>query len=435
MKLSTAAAIIATAAGTIPNGVAARSIISPLSGVNLFPRFKFEVEVNAAHANSIDGLGSLYDHSFTRAYGTASLYPDLLSQIGEKVGRDNISAAALGAVRQVQTLRLTETSPWHTDCEMDGPHRSKSLTEPERLQVGFLFLNTNEDAYFETDDGKLCTPVKKGNFVSFDGRMPHRSVVKSGHIDMIGPFLLSSDRLSSVQMLLQAATESIVPIVQDEQRQLSTDNSGNIEGKLVMGDITDREKYPVGDYFVALKASGLPPDCTTEDCAMAVAVANSRECTMKVHDSASKVLLSGELFYTTDDKGNTNGNTNGWEEELFSSSESGDSPVSLSEVFTMVNVAGGAETLSQLVPVVYLYDKEKMPIACAFLESPTDEQKETFDKLFNEAQDEDNVDSSGASDAAAADVVGGGNNGAGGVALLPQFVMSVIIMTGALVLW
>ena len=202
---------------------AARSIVSPLRGISIFPRANYHIVVDAALSNTVDGLAPLYDdddgRSHSRSYGAASVYPAFLRQIQEKVGGldididDIIKAAALDEdedkVRRVQvkvqTLRLTKTSPWHTDSEFsnyekdDGPRDSKAFTKQhDKLQVGFFLSNTNEDAYFETDDGELCIPIVEGNFVSFDGSVPHRSVVKSGHIDMIGPFLLSSQVLSSV---------------------------------------------------------------------------------------------------------------------------------------------------------------------------------------------------------------------------------------------
>ena len=60
MKLATPAAIILTAVGgSILKGATARSTVSPLSGINLFRQANYEVEVDAAHANAVDGLGSL----------------------------------------------------------------------------------------------------------------------------------------------------------------------------------------------------------------------------------------------------------------------------------------------------------------------------------------------------------------------------------------
>ena len=201
MKLSTAIIITAAVSALTP-GAVARSIVTPLSGTNLFPGANYEIDVNAAQANSIDGLGRLYGRQgLTRAYGVASLYPAFLGQIEEKVGPEMINAA-MDTVSQVQTLRLTGTSPWHTDCERDRvTQKCKTLTKNKPLQVGLFFSNTNEDAYLDTMDGELCIPIVEETFVSFDGRLPHRTVVMSGHADMVGPFSLSSDVLLNVGLV------------------------------------------------------------------------------------------------------------------------------------------------------------------------------------------------------------------------------------------
>lgn len=249
MKLSTAAIILASG-GSILKDATARSTVSQLGGINLFPQANFDVEVDAAHANSADGLGSLPLFG-RRDYGMASLRLALLSHIQQTLGTDLSNAAALGEANRVQTLRLMETSPWHTDCEMDGTQKRTS-PEKDELQVSFFFSNTNEDAYFETKDGNLCIPVVEGNFVSFNGRVPHRSVVMSGHIDMVGPFSLSSDGFVDIAMLTDEKDDAEKDDVGYgyyttsggdvvgcglSRRQLSAVNGSNIEGSLVMGDI------------------------------------------------------------------------------------------------------------------------------------------------------------------------------------------------------
>ena len=428
MKLSTSAAIILAAAGdSILKGAAARPIVSPLSGgSHLFPQANYDVEVDAAHENAVDGLGSLYGrHGLNRAYGKASISPALLSHIEQTLGTD--IAAVLGEVSQVQTLRLTKTSSWHTDCEMDGP-KKRTSSKKDQLQVGLFFSNTNKDAYFETKDGDLCIPVVEGNFVSFDGRAPHRSVVKSGHIDMVGPFSLSSDGFVNIAMmtlLLQSKVETMPPrqsFIDDgslTRRQLSAENSSNIEGGLLMGDITDREEYP-GDHFLKLNATGLPSNCTN-DCGIAIALANSRECTKDVYDSAMKVLLPNELSYSTDEEGSTNG----WFDQFFDNLEIENSPISLFEMLSMADAAVGlidSLTNTHFAPVVYLYDKEKVPVACAYLQSVTHEEKEEFDTMFNgEENDADATEDEGSDAAAAVDVAGSGS-----VAVVPKFAVSMI---------
>ena len=311
----------------------------------------------------------------------------------------------------MQTLHLTKTSSWHTDCEIGS-------IKKDELQVGFFFRNTNNDAYFETKDGDLCIPIVEGNFVSFNGRLPHRTVVMSGHIDMVGPFSLSSDVLLNVWLRSDAKAD-VVKMQSDGGRQLSAENS-DIEGSLVIGDVTDKENYP-GDNFLTLNATGLPSNCT-DDCGIAIALASSRECTEDEHDSALKVLLPSDLFYSTDE----GGNTNGWHNQFFDNLVIENSPISLTEVLSMVDAAAnliGLLNKTHVTPVVYLYDKEKVPVACAYLESLSDEEKEMFDMIFNGEEIDVHATESAPSGAAAAV---DGSNGSGSVALVPKFACSMI---------
>lgn len=198
----------------------------------------------------------------------------------------------------------------------------------------------------------------------------------------------------------------------------------------MVGDITNKEKYQF-DHVLKVNGTGLPSNCT-DDCAIAIGLAESRDCAEDIHDSALKVLLPKDLFYVTDE----GGSTNGWHKQMFNNVEREDSPISLSKVFSMVDAADVAAELIDLLtdshyaPVVYLYDKEKSPVACAFLNPLTDEEKEEYDILFNgEQQDDADV----SADAPEEPVMGGGN-GAGSVGVLPGFAVSAI-MTCALVLF
>ncbi len=83
--------------------------------------------------------------------------------------------------------------------------------------------------------------------------------------------------------------------IPSSRRQLSAAvNNGNIKGTLVVGDITDKETYQF-DHFLKVNGTGLPSNCT-DDCAMAIGLAESRDCGEDIHDSASKVLLPKDLL-------------------------------------------------------------------------------------------------------------------------------------------
>ena len=93
--------------------------------------------------------------------------------------------------------------------------------------------------------------------------------------------------------------------------------------------------------------------------------------------------------------------------------------------------APGTGSTNTSAPVVYLYDKEKSPVACAFLEPLTDEEKEKYDTMFNGEQ-QDDADHAAAEQPA---MDGGGGNGAGSVAFLPKFAVSSIMTCVLLFLW
>ncbi len=127
MKLSTFIAIIIAAATSVLRGAAARSIVTPLSGINLFPAANYEIDVN----------------------GVASLSPAFLGQNKEKVGPEMINAA-MDVVSQVQTLRLTGTSPWQKQPRTNLYKLVSSLVTQTKMpnltlvMASFVFLLSRE---------------------------------------------------------------------------------------------------------------------------------------------------------------------------------------------------------------------------------------------------------------------------------------------------
>ena len=85
---------------------------------------------------------------------------------------------------EVQTTFLTGTSNYHQDHKHD---QATTLVEDE---VGFVALNTNEDAYFDHPDMKV--PIREGAFIRFKGSDPHRTVVNTSSVHLLGPFDLQS---------------------------------------------------------------------------------------------------------------------------------------------------------------------------------------------------------------------------------------------------
>jgi len=102
----------------------------------------------------------------------------------------------------------------------------------------------------------MDTYLVEETFVSFDGRSLHRTVVISGHIDMVGPFSLSSDVLAagsirSYRGISDAKLETYIVIHRRELSAAESSNS-NIEGSLVVGE--DKDTYPF-DHFLKVNVT------------------------------------------------------------------------------------------------------------------------------------------------------------------------------------
>ena len=102
----------------------------------------------------------------------------------------------------------------------------------------------------------MDTYLVEETFVSFDGRSLHRTVVMSGHIDMVGPFSLSSDVLAagsigSYRGISDAKLETYIVIHRRELSAAESSNS-NIEGSLVVGE--DKDTYPF-DHFLKVNVT------------------------------------------------------------------------------------------------------------------------------------------------------------------------------------
>jgi hypothetical protein len=78
----------------------------------------------------------------------------------------------------------TGSTPVHIDRYWDTD-RTPVLDE-----VGFVFLNDNPDATFVYGSERI--PAKKGSLVVFNGGVPHNTIVKSGKVNIVGPFKMDA---------------------------------------------------------------------------------------------------------------------------------------------------------------------------------------------------------------------------------------------------
>ena len=159
--------------------------VSPLDSTRLFPDADFRVDIDPAIHSSDAPNNGLVDG---RAYGTASIFPTFIRKMQQATGKVvHLPEGYSYHVAQVQTLYLTESSVRHTDSSLEGPLNS---SDPNGSLTAFYVQESTADAYFDIDDDEMCIPFVEGNVIYFNGGLPHNSVVKSGAVKLVGPFLL-----------------------------------------------------------------------------------------------------------------------------------------------------------------------------------------------------------------------------------------------------
>ena len=81
------------------------------------------------------------------------------------------------------TSKISKTTRRHTD-KYRG---TNGVTYPiGEASTGFIILNDNPHAHFDYEETSV--PIKKGSLVVFKGGRPHNTVVRSGSVDLLGPF-------------------------------------------------------------------------------------------------------------------------------------------------------------------------------------------------------------------------------------------------------
>ncbi len=165
--------------------------VSPLDSTRLFPDADFRVDIDAAtHTARAFDNGQRYDND--RAYGKAAVFPAFIRKMQEVTGKIvNLPEGLSYHDAQVQTLYLTGSSRRHTDSRIEGM-TPLNPNEPDGSLTAFYVQESTADAYFDTDDDGMCIPYVEGSAIYFNGGLPHNSIVKSGAVKLVGPFLLSS---------------------------------------------------------------------------------------------------------------------------------------------------------------------------------------------------------------------------------------------------
>ena len=198
MKLTSivAAAVVGLLSATRNGAVANRHVI-PMPSASLFSKANYFINVDPTEMSDTQEqyLDINNDMNDFRILGSVLVRRGFLRQMQlqsgisfESLSLDTSDDALLHKLRMT---RLVKSSPRHIDVIV-GASRKSSNQQRGSLPVGFFIMNSNPDAYFETDDDDLCIPMVEGTFVTFNGLRPHRTVIKAGHVDLIGPFDMES---------------------------------------------------------------------------------------------------------------------------------------------------------------------------------------------------------------------------------------------------
>ena len=140
-------------------------------------------DVSENHRVVSDAFNPYGDSSYVR--GVSMIKSGLKKLLVKTANQDmDVSSMDPQEWHEVQTTFLTSTSKYHQDHKHD---ETRTLVEDE---VGFVALNTNEDAYFDHPDMKV--PIREGAFIRFNGSDPHRTIVNKGSVHLLGPFDLKS---------------------------------------------------------------------------------------------------------------------------------------------------------------------------------------------------------------------------------------------------
>lgn len=395
--------------------------VIPMTDVLIFAEANYHIDVDAAIMSEANGRYSYYGDGACqrdgRFFGSARVNSSFLRRMQQYAGIDlalsDVDTSDDTILHKVETTHLAKSSPVHTDAIVGKRGRFRRRHEEGHLPVGFYVLKDNPGAYFEIGDDELCIPVVEGSFVTFNGRRPHRTVINTGSVDLLGPFEMFGGEGVQLASRYETGTVGNLGSAKDSvttRRELAGEDLGIVVAGTTDTNLaanTDEEISAIQGHFLKINATGLPTLCD-EDCSIHIAllVDDSQECTQEAHGNATKAILSNEIFYETDDQGSTGG----WHKQMFNLIE---------------------KDVSLEYAAVFLLDADKALVACAFLEPLSAEMKEMFDKMFNGEQDSVVVD--GNSDVVGA--LGDGGAPSDGNVVLPAFAICVIAaVAGALLL-
>ena len=365
--------------------------VKSMTNTQLFPGKDFGIIVDANEKCAAEGLDS-YGRPFgfadltnnpSKSYvkpredryrGMSWLGASFLREMQEFAGVDLASSDVMetsddDVFYKMKTTHIVKSSPWHTDG-IEGSRQGFRESWP----VGFYFLNDNPDAFFEFDDDELCIPIVKGNFVTFNGKKLHHTVITDGFVDLLGPFDLKSAKCVGKIIACMWASLTMEGDVEGVQQRRKLNEEGVDTDMIISGQAFYGISYDGGvtneitEQTLAHNITGLPR--CTNNCNISIALSTSQECAKETHDGASMIPLLDDLIYNTDEEGST-----GVKRQSFKV----DAEHPTGEQFLMLvqNALENPTQAQELKLSTFFYDEEGELVACSFLQPTTsDEMKD-----------------------------------------------------------
>jgi len=130
-------------------------------------------------------LKSPLDYNFHRKRGVVEVTESYLERLKADLDSPlNDLAKSHDRNPLLQIVELDETAEPHIDAYPSKNPQDRQVVDD--ALVAFVMMNDNPDAYFEHGDTKV--PVLKDTMVKFPGNVPHRTVIGSGIVRLLGPF-------------------------------------------------------------------------------------------------------------------------------------------------------------------------------------------------------------------------------------------------------
>ena len=189
MKLHSATLVLALSSALASTAAAGQQILAPAGPSSPIQISDLDIDYETKYSILLDAKDGVANCGGSKRMGLASLKPALVSYIKAKSGLGPFFGG-MGDEAIVQTTFVTSTTEHHVDHhqpDRDGVRHPVNDND----HVAFIPIKASEGAYFDIEDS--CIPLHEGRAVRFNGRRPHRTVLRNGgSVSLLGPFDLKT---------------------------------------------------------------------------------------------------------------------------------------------------------------------------------------------------------------------------------------------------